>query len=165
MRWSVSVTGVCGVIHEVATPPEVVRVVLEVPPAAVDELRVVIQPEAVTDPGELVQAVQHLRALLGCRAIGTPQHTCRKSMNRIREPAAVAGVARSIIGLRVGCHVPLLLTKVRMEPGLSPRQRVTQSADVGPELDIEPEFDDVAVPHDIVLALDAGLARGADGGH
>lgn len=92
-----SVTNVGGVIHEVATSAEVVRVVLEVPPAAVDELFVVIEPEAVTDTGELVQTVQHFRALLWCRAIRAPQHTGRKLMNRIVEPPPVAAVAVPII--------------------------------------------------------------------
>ena len=96
------ITDVGDVINEVATPTEVVRVVLEVPPAAVDELFVVIQSEAVADTGELVQAVQHLRALLGCRAIHTPQHTGRKFMNRIREPVAAAVVSVPISGLLVG---------------------------------------------------------------
>src|SRR5690348_17624263 len=33
-----------------------------------------------------------------------------------------------------------------------------------PGSDVEAEFDDVAVAHDVVLALDAGLARGPGGG-
>src|SRR5581483_12437725 len=92
MHRSVPVTDVGDVISEVAAPTEEVRVVLEVPSAAVDELFVVIQSEAIADTGELVQAVQHLRALPGCCAISTPQHSGRKFMNRAREPLAVAVV-------------------------------------------------------------------------
>ena len=108
MHWSVSVTGVGDVIHEVATPTEEVRVVLEVPSAAVDELFVVIQSEAIADTGELVQAVQHLRALPGCRAISTPQHSGRKLMNRTHEPLAVAVVADPVIRLLDGWHSPIV---------------------------------------------------------
>ena len=57
MDWPASVTDVGGVIHEVATPTEVVGVVLEVPSAAVDERLVVIQSEAAAETGELIQAV------------------------------------------------------------------------------------------------------------
>jgi hypothetical protein len=95
----VPVPNVGGVVHEVSASAEVVRVVLEMPPAAVNELLVVIQSEAVADTGELVQAVEHLRALPGCRAISTPQHAGRKFVDRTREPLAVAVVAGPIIGL------------------------------------------------------------------
>src|ERR1700753_2248502 len=103
-QWSVSVTDVGGVIGEVPPSAEVMRIVLEVPPAAVDELLVAIQPEAIADFGELVQAVQHLRALSGCRTVVAPQHAARKLMNRIREPPAVAIVADPIIRLTDGRH-------------------------------------------------------------
>ena len=73
------------------------RVVVEVPPAGLDELGVVINPKASTDASELVQAVQHLGALRGRGAIGTPQHTSRKLVNRVVEPLADLAVAGPIV--------------------------------------------------------------------
>jgi hypothetical protein len=80
-----------------ATTAEEVRVVIEVPPAGFDELRVVIEPKPSTDTCELVQAVQHLGALGRCRAIGTPQHTGRQLVDRIVEPLAVTDIARPVV--------------------------------------------------------------------
>jgi hypothetical protein len=48
----VSVADICGVIDEVAQPAEVVRIMLEVPPAPVGELVVVIKPETLADLGK-----------------------------------------------------------------------------------------------------------------
>jgi hypothetical protein len=47
----VSVADICGVVDEVAQPAEVVRIMLEVPPAPVGELVVVIKPETLADVG------------------------------------------------------------------------------------------------------------------
>jgi hypothetical protein len=110
MHRSVPVADVGGVVLEVATPTEEVPVVLEVPPAAIDEPDVVIQPDAVTDAGEPIQAVQHLRALRSRRAVNAPQHAGRKFMNRGREPLTAAAIASTIFELLVGRHGKLSLT-------------------------------------------------------
>ncbi|MER7588452.1 hypothetical protein ABTW72_13045 [Micromonospora sp. NPDC127501] len=80
-----------------ATAAEEVRVVIEVPPAGLDELGVVIEPEASTDTCELVQAVQHLGALGRCRAIGTPQHTGRQLVDRTVKPLAITNIAGPVV--------------------------------------------------------------------
>ncbi|WP_430497835.1 hypothetical protein ACQRWP_23755 [Micromonospora trifolii] len=80
-----------------ATTAEKVRVVIEVPPAGLDKLRVVIEPKASTETCELVQAVQHLGALGRCRAIGTPQHTGRQLVERMVEPLAITDVAGPVV--------------------------------------------------------------------
>lgn len=92
-----AVTDVRRIVRKVATTAEKVRVVIEVPPAGLDELRVVIEIEASTDPCELVQAVQHLGALVRCRAIGTPQHTGRQRVDRIVKPLAITDIAGPVV--------------------------------------------------------------------
>jgi hypothetical protein len=104
----VSVADIGGVIGGVAPPAEVMRIMLEVPPAAVDELVVVIKPEALADLGKLVQVVQHLRALSGCRAVVTPQHADRKLMNRILEQQTATIVADPIIRVPDWRHSPIV---------------------------------------------------------
>ncbi|MEU8332842.1 hypothetical protein [Micromonospora sp. NPDC048839] len=80
-----------------ATPAEKVRVVIEVPPAGLEELCVVIEAQPSTETCELVQAVQHLGALGRRRAIGAPQHTGWQLVNRVFKPLSITKVTRPVI--------------------------------------------------------------------
>jgi hypothetical protein len=76
----------------VATASEVVRVVVEVPTACLDELRVVMESEASTDTSEVVQVVQHFSALRGRCAVDAPDHAGRELVNRFLDDAVVLPV-------------------------------------------------------------------------
>jgi len=105
----VSVADVGLVVHEVPTPTEVIRIVVKMPPAGFDKLIVVIQTEAGADPGELLQAVQHLPALPGRGAIGAPEDAGRQLMKRVLQPSAEADVLFSITSQCNGSHGSLSL--------------------------------------------------------
>jgi hypothetical protein len=76
----------------VTTTAEVVRIVVEVPPASLDVPGVVIEAKPSANLRERIQVAQHLDALGGRRRIGTPQHTAREFVDRVVDPMASATV-------------------------------------------------------------------------
>ena len=62
------------VVHEMASTSQVMRVVLKVPAAPLDKFRVIDQLQTGALASEVLDALEHLGALLDIGAIGSPEH-------------------------------------------------------------------------------------------
>lgn len=111
-----------------ASTPQVVAVVIEVPPTLFDELLVVIQLKPTAQGSEIVQSPEHLGAFRSCRAVRTPQNANRKLVHGVQQPLARFAIRPPIVDELATPAVRRSLHKRRIGHSCVRRRAVRASA-------------------------------------